>query len=99
MNLIISSCLLYYPKNEITFKNIKIITRNIFIHIKNKKYKTYLNGPPQNFDIEQAALNLGFTINGQPNDKTKGDQALVNLDEKKNKLVMVSLEYYGNQLG
>lgn len=73
MNLIISASLLYYPLNEITFKSIKIITKNIFKHIKNKKYKTYLNGPPQNYDIEQAALNLGFTINGYPNDKIKGD--------------------------
>lgn len=82
MNLIVSASLLYFPKNEITFKNIKIITRNIFNHIKNKKYKTYLNGPPQSFDIEQAALNLGFTISGKPNDKILGNQALVNLEKK-----------------
>ena len=46
MNSMISACFLYYPGNEISFKYIKVITRNIYRHIKNKKYKTYVNGPP-----------------------------------------------------
>ena len=62
-----------------------------------KIIKTYLNGPPQNYDIEQAAVNLGFLVRGQPNDKRKGDEALFNLQEKENNLVMLSLAYYANR--
>jgi glycerol-3-phosphate O-acyltransferase len=52
MNAILSSCFLFSQKNEMTFAQAKKITGNIYQYIKDKKCKTYICGPPQNFAIK-----------------------------------------------
>ena len=73
MNSLIASALLFQPRKEITFKNIKTITKSIYNYIKEKDYKTYVSICPQNYDIKQAVLNLGFKVSGDPLDKKIGD--------------------------
>jgi hypothetical protein len=73
MNSIIASSLLYYPRDEMRFKDIKISTSNIYDYIIERGYKSYVSTQPQNFDINIAALNLGFKVIGNPADRKKGD--------------------------
>ena len=61
----------------------KKITGNIYSHlVEFKRVKTYMNNAPTNYDIEQAALNLNMAIKGTPNDKAKGDKAIIDLTNK-----------------
>jgi len=60
MNSLIASSLLFYPKPTVSMSNVKNITKNLFQQIVDKGYKTYISGCPQNFDINKAALGLGF---------------------------------------
>ena len=73
MNSIIASSLLYYPRDEMRFKDTKISTSNIYDYIIERGYKSYVSTQPQNFDINIAALNLGFKVIGDPADRKKGD--------------------------
>lgn len=73
MNDLIASSLIFHPKSEISFKSIQISCKNLLNHIKLKNYQTYINNPPQNYDINEACLNLGFSVKGDPKDKHKGD--------------------------
>ena len=50
------------------------------------------------YDIKEAALNLGFKVIGNPDDRKKGGDALVNMKEQNNLIKHLSLAYYGNQL-
>lgn len=99
MNSLIAATLMYYPREEIRFKDIKISTSLIYDYIMERGYKTYISTQPQNYDINQAALNLGFTVKGNPTDRKKGDEAVVNIKEKGALLKQMTLVYYGNQLG
>lgn len=51
MNALISSSFMHYPKQEITFKDTKVITKNLYVYIKDRGFKTYISATPQNFDI------------------------------------------------
>ena len=82
MNSLISSVLYTYPKPEITFQEIKSSCKQTYDYIVNQGYKTYISASPQNYDINQAVLNLGFTVKGKPMDKKLGNQAIVDLEEK-----------------
>jgi glycerol-3-phosphate O-acyltransferase len=73
MNSLIASSLLFHSKPMITFQHVKTTTKNLFTHIQRKGYKTYISGFPQNFDINKAAISLGFKIVGNPLDKRKGN--------------------------
>ena len=96
LNAIISTAMLTCPKSEVSFKTMKSITKNIWTHLSEKRVKTYVNNPPSNYDIEQAALSLGFSVKGHPNDKKKGDSAILNLSAKEDNLLKLSLSYYKN---
>ena len=77
MNSVISTCLLYYPKDKATFKQLKEVTNEIYKHIKDKDLKTNMSACPQNLDIKDAALSLGFSVKGNPTDRKKGDEAVL----------------------
>ena len=77
MNSVISTCLLYYPKDKATFKQLKEVTNEIYKHIKDKDLKTHISACPQNLDIKDAALSLGFAVKGNPTDRKKGDEAVL----------------------
>lgn len=63
------------------------ITSNLFKVIKSKRPKTFVDNPPNNYDIAEAALSLGFEIEGKPNDRKVGDKAVLKLNAKKDKLL------------
>ena len=55
---------------------------------------------PQPYDINNAVLNLGFNINGNPFDKKLGSKASVDLEfDGDQMLKALSMSYYGNMLG
>ena len=56
-----------------------------------------MSGGPQNYDIQKAALHLGFKIRGDPLDRNKGDDAIIDLKERT--ISNLGLAFYGNQLG
>ena len=99
MNSLISSSLMYYPNQEISFKNIKTITKNIYNYILDKDIKHYCAAAPQNYEINQTVLSLGFNVKGNPIDRKRGDDAIVNLKEKNSLTKMLSMSYYSNQIG
>jgi hypothetical protein len=77
---------------------LKEISSNLFKIIKSKRLKTFVDNPPLNYDIAEAALSLDFKIEGNPNDRKAGNKAVLKLDAKKNSLLQLSLSYYKNQL-
>lgn len=94
-----ATTLLTCPKEQVSFKSLNQITGNIFSHLnETKRVVTYIPGPIQNYDIEQVALNLGFSVKGKPSDRKKGGLATVNLSKKEDNLLMLSMSYYKNQL-
>ena len=99
MNALISTSLLYNPKQEISFKHAIKITKNLYDYIHHKQFKTYVSATPRHYDFQQAALNLGFIVKGKPLDRKLGDEAIINMAERNQLLKMLSLSYYGNQLG
>ena len=99
MNSLISSTIMYHSSQEVSFKDIKIATYNLYKYIQDRGYKSYISQTPQNYDINQAALNLGFQVIGDPNAKKTGDLAIIDTKEKDSLLKQMSLVYYGNQLG
>lgn len=97
MNSLISSALLYYPKQEVSFDTVKAITKNLYQYINEKGCKTYISVTPQNYDINQAVLNLGFKVRGNPLDKKTGGAAIINMKMKDDsELKTLALSYYGN---
>ena len=69
----------------------------IYAKVQANQYKNYLSGGPQNYDIQNAAKHLGFKIRGNPLDRNKGDDAVIDLKEKT--ISNLELAFYGNQLG
>ena len=96
MNSIIASTLLYYPRTEISVKDIKISTKLLYSYILDRGFKNYISATPANYDINQAALNLGFQVIGKPLDRKVGDKAIVDLKERDSILKVLTLFYYGN---
>lgn len=82
-----------------TFGQAKKITGNIHQYIKAKRCKTYLSGEAQNFTIKEGALNLGFSISGNPLDRRNGDKAIVKINENIGSLERLSLSYYSMPMG
>ena len=68
MNALISTSLLHFPKQEISFKQAKTITLNLHKYITDRQLLNYISATPQNYDFMQAALNLGFAVKGNPLD-------------------------------
>lgn len=100
MNSLISAALCHYPLPKMTIKYLKSSVKLTYDHILRKEYKTYISSPPQNHDINQAVLNLGFQIKGNPMDKKIGDQAIIDLSDKESNFIsMLGLSYYANQFG
>ena len=95
---IISTAILACPRKQVTFKTLKRTTANIFSAIKAKREHTFVSNPPNHYDIAEAALSLGFEIEGNPTDRARGNQAILKLDAKKDSLLTLSLSYYKNQL-
>jgi hypothetical protein len=89
----ITSSLLYQTKSEISFKNIKETSKNIYEHILGRGYKTYCSASPENYDINLAVKHLGLKVVGKPLDKHKGDEAKVLLAQENN---VLALAYYSN---
>lgn len=100
LNGLISTAISIYPKKEVSFKTLSEITTNLYKVIKSKRLKTFVDNPPNNFDIAEAALSLDFKIDGNPNDRKAGiaAKAVLKLDAKKDSLLQLSLSYYKNQL-
>ena len=82
-----------------TLGQVKDMSDQIFKYIKTKKCKTYLSGPPNNFAIKEAALNLGFNIKGNPMDKRQGHKATIKIIDKFVALKRLSLSYYSMPIG
>jgi hypothetical protein len=70
----------------------------LYQYIIDKGYKTYVVGSPQYFDINRTALNLGFTIEGNPLLRKEADKATINMQLSKGLLKHLSLSYYANQI-
>ena len=98
MNSMMSTCFMYYPKPKRTFQSIKQTSRVLFDYIQTKEAKCYISTHPQNYDINEAALDLGFKVTGEPMNKNKGNMAEVDLSLRSNDITLLSLAYYGNQL-
>jgi len=73
MNSLIASSLIYHADPKVSFKDIKNTTKTLYDYIKLKKFKNYISTMPQNYDINLAALSLGFQVSGTPNDRKTGD--------------------------
>lgn len=52
----ISTAIAIYPKKQASFKTMKEVTSNLFKVIKSKRPKTFVDNPPNNYDIQEAAL-------------------------------------------
>ena len=96
MNSMIAASLMLHQKDKISFKSIKDTTQNIYEHVIAMNYKTYCSAPPQNYDIYQAALNLGFSVEGEALDKKKGNRALVVNSNNESITSKLTLSYYAN---
>lgn len=81
MNSLISTSLFYQPQLEVSFGQVKQLTHMLYGYMIDKGFKNYISAEPQNYDINQASLNLGFQVRGNPGDKKEGDQAVVNMKE------------------
>ena len=75
-----------------------MMTHEVYTYIQDKRYKNYISTEPQNFDINQAALNLGFQVSGNPEHRKEGSKAIVNMSENQDLLKHLSLAYYANQM-
>ena len=51
MNSLISSTIMYHSSQEVSFKDIKIATYNLYKYIQDRGYKSYISQTPQNYDI------------------------------------------------
>jgi len=69
MNSLISTSLLLNPEKKIKFKKIKQTCTALYNHIQERQQKCYVSTLPQYYDINLAALNLGFKVAGKPKDK------------------------------
>ena len=98
MNSLVVSALMYYPKNEITIGAVKKSSKAIYDLAQEKEIKIYVSAEPQNFEINQAVLNLGFEVKGDPLNKKTGDASIVSLQERDTMLKRLSLGYYVNHL-
>jgi len=47
----------------------------LYRYIQDKNYKHYISAPPSNYEINLAALNLGFKVLGNP--MKKKQEALI----------------------
>jgi hypothetical protein len=70
----------------------------LYSYIQGSQLKNYISTTPSNYEINNAALNLGFKVIGNPEDRKKGGEAIVNMKEQTSLLKTLSLAYYGNQL-
>ena len=68
----------------------------MYEHILGMNYRTYCPAGPENYDIYQAVLNLGFKIEGQALHKKKGDKALVVFTGNESYATQLALSFYGN---
>ena len=59
-------------------------------------YKNYISTVPTNYDINLAAINLGFKVNGKPEHKKEGGNAIIDTKDKNELLKQMTLVYYGN---
>lgn len=66
--------------------------------MQEKWLKNYISAEPSNWDINAAALNLGFEVAGDPSSKKTGDDAIVVMQEKTGLQKHLSLAYYANQM-
>lgn len=98
MNSLVVSSMIYHPENQITIENVKKHARAGFLLTKAKNIKTYVSAEPQNFEINRALLNLGFSVKGDPMNKKTGDASIVLLNERDSILKRLSLGYYVNQI-
>lgn len=98
MNSLISTSLFYQPKMQVSFGQVQTLTHMLYQYIQDKQFKNYISAEPQNWDINNASLNLGFTIRGEPSHKKKGNDALIVMQEKEEVLKHLSLAYYANQM-
>lgn len=100
MNAIVSSCFLFKShKKEISLGNVKIMTDKIYQYLNQKKCKTFVSGAPQNNVIGEAALNLGFKIKGNHQDRRQGHKAVIFLQDNIDLLKELSLSYYSMPIG
>jgi len=81
MNSLVATSLFYQPEQELSFKKIKQSVHMLYNYINDKQHKNFVSAPPQNYDIMIAALNLGFKVVGNPEDRKKGNDALVSMKD------------------
>jgi len=73
MNSLISAALLIHRHPTVKFKSIKQTCAYLYDYIQERQYKCYISTYPQYYDINEAALSLGFKVVGNPADKNKAD--------------------------
>ena len=84
---------------KLPFSDIKNATRGMFEHVLAMNYKTYCPAGPENYDIYQAVLNLGYKVEGNALDKKKGDKAMVITTGNESLATKFAVNFYGNQFG
>ena len=82
-----------------SFGEISKSSGDIYKYITNRYLKTYMGAPPSNHDINEAALSLGFSVSGKPNDRKEGKNAMVSMVDQTGLVKRLSLSYYGNEIG
>jgi len=99
MNSMVAATLMLNTKPKLPFSDIKNATKGMFEHVLAMNYKTYCPAGPENYDIYQAVLNLGYKIEGNALDKKKGDKAMVITTGNESLARMLAVNFYGNQFG
>jgi len=79
MNSLISTSLFYQPEQQVTFNKIKGSIDMLYSYIQDSQLKNYISTTPSNYEINNAALNLGFKVIGNPEDRKKGGEAVVSM--------------------
>lgn len=99
MNSMIAATIMMNQKPKLSFLEIKQTTKMMYEHILGMNYKTYCPAGPENYDIYQAVLNLGYKVEGKALDKKKGDKAMVVFSGNESFKTELALSFYGNQFG
>ena len=79
MNSLISTSMFYHSEREVSFKQIKTNSFMLYNYIQDRNYKNYISAPPSHYEINLAALNLGFKVKGKPLHKKEGGNAIIDM--------------------
>lgn len=94
MNTVISSCILYSGKLEITFGSLRKMAQLLFNYLKQRGVTSYLGRGPFNHTIQEVCLCLGAKIDGNPMNRKTGDKVKIQFKES----VLPKLKFYTSKL-